>query len=125
MICPSVINSAVLVVGTNQMLFDASTLAVSNKDLEEFPTLVHITKQRNLVLTMFFFVSFHYLTTSRRNFYKAAILRLIMISTLVHFDQMRPESGFIWKPLWISRFLGNANQRKMAVALALILQKIN
>ena len=47
------------------------------------------------------------------------------MNTMVHFDEMRPESGCIWKPLWIARFLGNANQRKMAVALALILHKIN
>ena len=31
-----VINSALLIMGTSQMLFDALTLAVSNKDLEEF-----------------------------------------------------------------------------------------
>ena len=31
-----VINSAFLIMGTNQILFDALTLAVSNKDIEEF-----------------------------------------------------------------------------------------
>ena len=48
----------------------------------------------------------------------------------VHFDQICPENGQIWKPLWISPL---ARQRQateygrgsMAVALALILQKMN
>ena len=45
--------------------------------------------------------------------------------TVVHFDEMRPESGCISSHFGFHCWLGNAKQREMAVALALILQKIN
>ena len=62
-----VINSAFLIMGTNQMvIFDALTLSVFNKDFEEFSnTCAHtVTKQRNFVLMTFFLASFQLLQHS-------------------------------------------------------------
>ena len=43
--------------------------------------------------------------------------RVFLRHTLITKPNEHP--GTLWKPLWISWFLGNTNQRKMAVALAL------
>ena len=47
------------------------------------------------------------------------------MDTVVHFDQMRPENRRISSHYGFHGLLGNANRRKMAVALALILKRIN
>ena len=46
------------------------------------------------------------------------------MNTLVYFDQICPENGQICSHYGFHGLLGNANRWKMAVALALILQKI-
>ena len=47
------------------------------------------------------------------------------MNTLVHFDQPHPENGRIGSHNGFQSLLGNTNRRKVAVALAQILQKIN
>ena len=47
------------------------------------------------------------------------------MNTLVHFDQICPKMGKFGSHYGFNCWLGNAKRRKMAVALALILQKMN
>ena len=47
------------------------------------------------------------------------------MNTLVHFDEMRQNLGAFGSHYGFHSWLGNAKLRKMTVALALILQKMN
>ena len=52
------ISSAFLIMGTNQMLFDALTVAVSNKDLEEFSDTSAHNKAEKFCLNSIFLHKF-------------------------------------------------------------------
>ena len=47
------------------------------------------------------------------------------MNTLVHFDEMRPESGCIWKPLWISQLARQRQTTENGRCSGLILHKMN